>query len=111
MALIKCNECGVQISDAAAACPHCGAPVPKKPPTGWLVWPVGIVFVLVVIAGIMPPSPHSQEAQDKAIARQTIETCWKEQQRKSLSPELQRFVAGACEKAEADFRRQYGREP
>lgn len=27
MALIKCAECGNEISDKAAACPNCGAPV------------------------------------------------------------------------------------
>lgn len=27
MALIACTECGHQVSDRAAACPHCGAPV------------------------------------------------------------------------------------
>lgn len=27
MALIKCTECGKQISDQAASCPGCGAPV------------------------------------------------------------------------------------
>ena len=27
MALIKCPECGGQVSDRAAACPHCGFPV------------------------------------------------------------------------------------
>ena len=26
MALIKCYECGKEISDKAPACPHCGAP-------------------------------------------------------------------------------------
>ncbi|MCC8181923.1 MAG: zinc-ribbon domain-containing protein [Clostridiales bacterium] len=30
MALIKCPECGAQISDKAEACPHCGAPVASK---------------------------------------------------------------------------------
>ena len=29
MALIKCSECGKEISDKAAACVHCGCPVPK----------------------------------------------------------------------------------
>jgi hypothetical protein len=28
MALIKCAECGGQVSSQAFACPHCGAPVP-----------------------------------------------------------------------------------
>ncbi len=27
MALIKCSECGKDISDKAEACPHCGCPV------------------------------------------------------------------------------------
>ena len=30
MALIKCAECGKEISSNATACPHCGSPVPKK---------------------------------------------------------------------------------
>lgn len=27
MALIKCSECGQEVSDKAPACPHCGAPL------------------------------------------------------------------------------------
>lgn len=27
MALIKCPECGKQVSDTASNCPHCGAPI------------------------------------------------------------------------------------
>jgi uncharacterized membrane protein YvbJ len=27
MALVTCRECGKQVSDAASACPQCGAPV------------------------------------------------------------------------------------
>ncbi|HEE9829758.1 TPA: zinc-ribbon domain-containing protein, partial [Citrobacter freundii] len=30
MALIKCKECGEQVSDKAASCPKCGAPIAKK---------------------------------------------------------------------------------
>ena len=30
MALIKCPECGKEISSNAAFCPNCGNPVPKK---------------------------------------------------------------------------------
>lgn len=30
MALMNCAECGKQVSDLAACCPHCGAPVEKK---------------------------------------------------------------------------------
>ncbi|WP_260292782.1 zinc ribbon domain-containing protein [Sedimenticola hydrogenitrophicus] len=31
MALIECTECGNRLSDAAATCPTCGAPVPRTP--------------------------------------------------------------------------------
>lgn len=30
IALVKCPECGKEISDKAKACPNCGAPVAKK---------------------------------------------------------------------------------
>lgn len=30
MALIKCNECGREVSDKAQSCPGCGAPIDKK---------------------------------------------------------------------------------
>jgi len=30
MALIKCNECGKEISDKATTCIHCGCPKPKQ---------------------------------------------------------------------------------
>lgn len=34
MALIACTECNQQISDKAAACPHCGAPTSAATRTG-----------------------------------------------------------------------------
>ena len=33
MALIKCSECGKEISDKAAFCPHCGCPVAQTAAT------------------------------------------------------------------------------
>ena len=30
MALIKCSECGKEVSDKATACPNCGAPIEKS---------------------------------------------------------------------------------
>ena len=33
MALIKCSECGKEISDKADKCPNCGCPVKKQPYT------------------------------------------------------------------------------
>jgi len=36
LALIKCDECGNQVSSNAQACPHCGAPIggSTAPPIG-----------------------------------------------------------------------------
>lgn len=31
MALMKCPECGREVSTAAPACPHCGYPINKQP--------------------------------------------------------------------------------
>lgn len=36
MALIDCYECNKQVSDSAAACPNCGAPVKKKVSEGYI---------------------------------------------------------------------------
>lgn len=61
MALIECAECGKEISDKAAACPHCGAPpastnppepIKKKPPTApvWLQVVVGLFLAYVIVS-------------------------------------------------------------
>ncbi len=70
MALIKCSECGRDVSDMAAACPSCGAPTPRtltirqartQSSTGkTLAWvfglligiPVVLFFGSAIIAGI-----------------------------------------------------------
>lgn len=44
MALVKCKECGEQISDKATACPKCGAGLPKK--TSFIGW---IIFCFIVV--------------------------------------------------------------
>lgn len=52
MALIKCSDCGKEVSDNARACIHCGNPLPKKKKEikgeasdGWAV--LGIIFPVV----------------------------------------------------------------
>ncbi|KTG17751.1 MULTISPECIES: zinc ribbon domain-containing protein [unclassified Guyparkeria] len=32
MAMMECPECGKEVSDKAAACPNCGAPIAAPPP-------------------------------------------------------------------------------
>ena len=86
MALIKCSECGTEISDKAASCPRCGNPMatissPKAsafalpppyvaPPAqprkgGWLKWvfivPV-LLFAIVMVIGTMSDPDGTQAA-------------------------------------------------
>lgn len=58
MALIQCSECGKEISDQIAACPHCGYPVQKQTDENKgnnkkkLLLPIiiaGIILVLIAI--------------------------------------------------------------
>ncbi|VEI21859.1 Uncharacterised protein [Serratia plymuthica] len=45
MALIKCGECGKEISDKAKACPACGAPIKEKQTVSQLISAVLVVIV------------------------------------------------------------------
>ena len=45
MALIKCKECGHEISDEALACPNCGKPQRDKPPSVSLSRQITVYFV------------------------------------------------------------------
>lgn len=60
MALIKCRECGKEISDQAKKCLNCGAPTKIKPN---LSKPILILFsvliILIVISNIIFKKPHS----------------------------------------------------
>ena len=49
MALIKCQECGQQVSSAAKACPHCGKS--RDHISSGVVWFVVIGLVVVLVAG------------------------------------------------------------
>jgi predicted nucleic acid-binding Zn ribbon protein len=106
MALQPCTECGVQISDKAIACPQCGAAPDKPKKTRWWLLIVLVVFaLLLVMFYIIGSSPAVQE---RANAKKNIDFCWSEP---SFDPATARFVAGACEKMEADYREKYGRSP
>lgn len=77
MALIKCRECGTEISDQAAACIKCGAPVkPTKPirqkgnmGCGTLILgAVGFVAVMVVIGVLSEVSNKGDDAKSAPTA-------------------------------------------
>ena len=74
MALIECEECGSTVSEMAAACPKCGAPVGKKPlatPVRVLEQPrtvgfwlgVGILVFPLVFAWFLLRKGHSTSSR------------------------------------------------
>ncbi len=78
----------------------------------------GVLKVFLVLAALVAAFliygatvANTPEAKARMAAQDAISLCWKEQERKSLTPGAQRFVAGACEKMEADYRAKYGRNP
>lgn len=80
MALVKCPECGKDVSTTAKACPHCGAepprtaappPLPTTPPAPpkkkrrlWL-WLLGALVLLVIYANTREVSPEEQAAREQ----------------------------------------------
>ncbi len=125
MALVSCSECGMSMSDRAAACPHCGAPnsqptgsqpasqtqAPTKRGSLWK-WVLGIplfIFLFVMIVGTIVGS--SPEAQERAKDRDKIDACWGLQGKKSIDPSAARLAAGLCERLEDDFRRKHRMSP
>jgi len=50
MAMVKCKECGKEISDTAKACPHCGAKrISKNINLAYGCLAVIFVFIIVVV--------------------------------------------------------------
>lgn len=126
MALTKCGECGREVSDKAAACIGCGAPVmtapdvaarsyvpPPDPPGMSLALKLTILVVglVVVFFAFGIKASNTPEGRAKAQARHVIETCWDEQERKSVDPAAQRAIASVCETKESEFVRKYGVRP
>lgn len=69
MALIKCKECGKEISSNAKQCPNCGAPKPKQ--TSFVTWVVAGFIGLLVISGVCS-SIFDKKTTPKTQERPTV---------------------------------------
>lgn len=58
MALVKCKECGEDVSTKAKTCPKCGAKAPKK--TSLFTWLVLAFIIFVVYAANQAPTVPSK---------------------------------------------------
>lgn len=106
MALIECHECKREISDAAKACPHCGA---KKPKSRALLYAIiGIPVIFFTWAMVREPG-----AEEVAMthSRNVISKCWEGQAAKSNSASESQAIAAMCENFEREFFSKYGRKP
>lgn len=54
MALRPCSQCGKDLADTAAACPHCGHHFGALSPQQWRVleWVGGVLAVIIIAAMI-----------------------------------------------------------
>lgn len=79
MALIKCRECGTEISDKAAACVKCGAPVTKPPTkaTGAVAALITLGIVCIVSAFLWAPGSSSKN-RDANTEKPSAEACKKD---------------------------------
>lgn len=74
MALVKCKECGAEVSTKAASCPNCGGPIKPKAKVGCL-GAIGLIVVAFILAAVItesinptkppPVAAPEQEAQKK----------------------------------------------
>jgi hypothetical protein len=74
-------------------------PQQSKPFNWWLWIPLGLVAIFLAYAFISASTPEGQARIQRDMA---IELCWERHYSKSLTPGEKRFIAGACEKMEAD---------
>lgn len=100
MALVKCTDCGREISYSAKACPHCGAKPPKKP-AGRAAKLVVIVLGVVVVGGIVATQQAQQDeaARVAALPQAEREALALERDNQARRVALAMTAAGAIKKA------------
>lgn len=84
MALIKCSECGREISDKATACPLCGIPMnggsgffnktqaPAKKESNGCLQLVGVGFLLFIVISVINGFNSGYETESNKIATEAI---------------------------------------
>jgi hypothetical protein len=72
----------------------------------WWPWVLGVLAA--ALAGLAVTSAITPEALALIQDRRVVFACWQEQQKKSLTPDAQQFIAVFCEELEKQFREKYG---
>ena len=76
MALIKCKECGNEISTTAKACPKCGAKIKKTSIIAAILWSVIFFFIAIFILGQFGPSapPRTADQQENSTRYAAVQS-------------------------------------
>lgn len=100
MGMVKCRECGKEVSDAAKTCPHCGIanPAPHSRLGLYLKLGLGAVIVIGMVRCISDQDDRKTTAESE---RQRIEA--------AKTPEQRAREVAEKAKAEADFQFVVGR--
>lgn len=122
MALIKCTECGAEISDKAASCPKCGNPmiqaamspelVSEIPAlvqknggamtkfSTWAIWMVNIIVILA-IAGMISYANRSPEERARYDRKQASDTICDQMISDSAPGNERRDIRRMCDELKA----------
>ncbi|QEY15490.1 zinc ribbon domain-containing protein [Cellvibrio sp. KY-GH-1] len=74
MALVKCKECGTQISSSAKSCPHCGKELLRNKEFGCGSMIVLIIFISIIYSQCTekPKAPDKPKTPEE-LRRETVE--------------------------------------
>lgn len=72
MALVKCKECGGQVSTEAKACPSCGAKPPKR--TSTFTWIIAAIFAVVIFQSISKSGDGSNQPTSQTASHSASST-------------------------------------
>lgn len=81
MAIVKCRECGNEISTTAKSCPKCGAKMPKR--TSVITWVIAGVMMLLLFnffsyinEGAKNPTPKLVDQRIKVMEKVDVNIRW-----------------------------------
>ena len=102
MALVKCKECGHEISKNAEMCPHCGKKIKKG---NLFLRLVGILFIIGLIGNLTDgdkkqPSNSNNQSSSRRIAYEETnkittkkyDNIQKEELMKKISPDIVKYI-------------------
>lgn len=107
MALLKCTDCGGDVSSDAKACPKCGAKPPKR--TSLFVKVLAVVAIPVVLMGVFRSNEDGEKRRQAAAAKEAAMT---PEQIAARKAENDLFVANVARAQQAvEFLKQHAKNP